>query len=150
MRCSNGGIAPAELAGAWCCASLVRVRFRLKKASIFACLLDSFPPTAPAEKMQRLRFALTSLLPHPRAAIVGRSMSAGPSFIGSQAPAAVPFRPFPVCLQKSFSTSANSTLPSLSEAKDVLNSQGSIRVRKALEIDGRSKMDSKEFMELCR
>jgi hypothetical protein len=100
--------------------------------------------------MQRLRFALTSLLPHPRSAVIGRSMSAGPSFIGSQAAAAVPFRSFPVCLQKSFSTSANSTLPSLSEAKDVLNSQGSIRVRKALEIDGRSKMDSKEFMELCR
>jgi len=58
-------------------------------------------------------------------------------------------RPGTFHLRNAFSTFANSTLPSLSEAKDVLNSQGCIRVRKALEVDGRSKMDAKEFVELC-
>jgi hypothetical protein len=96
--------------------------------------------------MQRLRFALTSLIP-----AACSPLSASPVFMGCKSVANVlKSRPGTFHLRNNFSTFANSTLPSLSEAKDVLNSQGSIRVRKALEVDGRSKMDAKEFVELCR
>jgi hypothetical protein len=98
--------------------------------------------------MKRLSFALTSLLPRVRPAIAPLSMLAAP--FRTQAPAIASFRALPLIYQKSFSSAVNSTLPSLSESSEVLNSQGSIRVRKALEIDGRSKMDAKEFLELCR
>ena len=102
--------------------------------------------------MQRIRLALTSMLPlarSPRAAIP--SMSAFRFSNGSRSVANfLKHQPVSFRYQKFFSTSGNSTLPTLSEAKDVLSSQGSIRVRKALEVDGRSKMDAKEFLELCR
>jgi hypothetical protein len=100
--------------------------------------------------MHRLRFALSLLLPRSRAVNMPRTVSAFPSSTTSLAIPAF----FPMIFRhgSSFSTttSTNSTLPSFSEAQEVLNSQGSIRVRKALEVDGRSKMDAKEFLDLCR
>jgi hypothetical protein len=109
--------------------------------------------SARVKTMQKLRCALASLLPLARSTSSGRSLSAVPSFLGSHAVLGfVPSRPAPFYPRKTFSSSSavNSTLPSLSEAKDVLSSQGSIRVRKALEADGRSKMSSKEFLDICR
>jgi hypothetical protein len=98
--------------------------------------------------MIRLRYALTSLVSRARAP---SAMSAFPLFMGCKSMDNIlNSRPGTFHLRNAFSTFANSTLPSLSEAKDVLNSQGCIRVRKALEVDGRSKMDAKEFVELCR
>jgi hypothetical protein len=104
----------------------------------------------PGNKMQRLCFALKSVLPLGRPAGAWPSMSAIPVLIGSKSVPRLSSRQVPFPQQKHFSTSTNSTLPSLSEAKEVLNSQGSIRVRKALEVDGRSKIDAKEFIDLCR
>ena len=107
--------------------------------------------SARVKTMQKLRCALASLLPLARSTSSGRSLSAVPSFLGSHAVLGfVPSRPAPFYHRKTFSSAVNSTLPSLSEAKDVLSSQGSIRVRKALEADGRSKMSSKEFLDICR
>jgi hypothetical protein len=87
--------------------------------------------------MHRLRFALSLLLPRSRAVNMPRTVSAFPSSTTSLAIPAF----FPMIFRhgSSFSTttSTNSTLPSFSEAQEVLNSQGSIRVRKALEVDGR-------------
>jgi hypothetical protein len=104
-----------------------------------------------AKAMQRLRFALASLLPSARSPRAVPSMSAFHlSFGGKFVTNILNNRLGSFRHQKFFSTSANSTMPTLSEARDVLNSQGSIRVRKALEVDGRSKMDAKEFLELCR
>jgi hypothetical protein len=100
--------------------------------------------------MHHLRFALESVLHLGRPASAWSCMSAIPLLIGSKSvPRHFQCRQANLPLQKNFSTSTNSTLPSLSEVKEVLNSQGSIRVRKALEVDGRSKIDAKEFIELC-
>jgi hypothetical protein len=108
-------------------------------------------PIETAERMQRFRFVLVSMLPLARFPRAIPSISAFPLSIGSRSVASRSVANLLNFRQQSFfSTSANTTLPSLSEAKDVLNSQGSIRVRKALEVDGRSKMDAKEFLELCR
>jgi len=101
--------------------------------------------------MQKVRSALASLLPLARSTSGVRSLSAVPVFLGSHAFSSfAPSRPVSFHHRSTFSTSVNSTLPSLSEAKDVLNSQGSIRVRKALEADGRSKLSAKEFLDICR